>query len=282
MLKSFIFLIFLNVLTIPSVVLGSTSEKSGCAKCTSTACGHLNTFMKNCQNCKNLSQPCRKTFCSNHPNLCTKGNIPLNPLSVGTHDGMDSIDRQIKDVCDASLFLKKDEKDRFSTDIKLLNAIDYCFIMETDNRMLLTLRDLAKHYILYDETERKKVPTATLKSAARLDHYVDDWIAHKAFPKADPKAIESILAKGLTTQLSNEVINNIANFIRKNLYEKKGIPTQEKEVIVGGAIGNKSYTITVSALGCVGEPVKAANSPSRHANKPDCVRPTDPKKQYRK
>lgn len=218
---------------------------SSCKNDLTTKCEKLTYFIENCSTCGTVSKQCSKSFCQNHPNNCDE-NGPLKNLSIDTM----SVNNKgvISDVCIAKLFPTMEFENHENGDLNItnLNMLGYAFFAQTggkaSERNIATLRKLIANYLVY-----KDVGTNLI--IPNLGVYVDQWLI-------------SIFKKPIGPNLTPFDFHMIAEFVRRDLYIRKGINTQTKTERYQG----QNYPMTVSNLGCKGETNPDINTPRTNSS----------------
>lgn len=199
--------------------------------CGGIDCTQLFTYVNKCQKCKRPKAACTKAFCQNHPILCHEGK-PLSPLSINTM-AMTPDGETALDICIAPLFSDIGFSPMRNKDVTImnLNGLDFQFFSETKDyqRKLGTLRNNVANYLHYIGDQKKQISTKALGA------YVDKWITTKAKKPLD--------------KLSDLDMHTLIDVIREDIYKKKGVPIQKKDV----AFKNQRLTLHVSKMGCIGE-----------------------------
>ena len=227
--------LFFIVLTLGGI--GSTHAQN-CSICKggpTNNCAQLSYFMENCAKCRRINPQCSKAFCHNHPNNCDADG-PLKNLSINTMDV--TKDGVIMDVCMAKLFppIKFENMDNADLNIMSLNLLDITSFSQTGGealkRNLGILRKLAANYFAY----KSQLLGTQIRDLKLL---VDQWFIAN-FHK-DPDVPE---------QFTTKDFHIISEELRREIYKLKGIDTQLRIE----TFGQQKFPMTVSKLGCKGEP----------------------------
>jgi len=215
-----------------------TTHADKCSLCNidpANTCARLSYFMVNCAKCERTNPQCSKAFCQNHPNNC-HGNDPLRNLSINTMDVTNN--GVVLDVCMAKLFapLQFEKMDNNDLNIMSLNFLDATFFSQTGGealkRNLGILHKLAANYFVYKSQQLG----TTIRDLKLL---VDQWFIANFHKDPD-----------VPGQFTIKDFHIIAQELRREIYKLKGIDTQLKVE----AFGRQKFPMTVSKLGCKGEP----------------------------
>lgn len=214
-----------------SIILIKSSWAVCFISCNTTKCAHLEYYLKKCQKCKKIGTKCRKAFCDNHSQWC-ENNVPVKNISVSNPDNMGNGG---VDVCLSRLFapFTFQENDNGALSINNLNMVNITFFEQTKGeakkRNIGTMSNIIANYLLYSQPELRKLPEKLLKNEVR------QWVQN-------------------TFRMSLERADNfhyhrMVEHIRRDLYKRKGIPTQ---TVIEQYKGHK-YPITTSKMGCATE-----------------------------
>jgi hypothetical protein len=153
-------------------------------------------------------------------------------MSIGTSD---VVDEEIRDVCLARLYapFAFNEKDNSSININNLNMLTISFFEQTGGeakkRNIGTMENILVNYLLYIKPELNKLPEEKVRIL--LAKWIQETF-HMTLEKAN-----------------NFHYHMMIEYIRRDLYKRKGIPTQIKTEMYK----NQKYPITISKLGCPSE-----------------------------
>lgn len=219
-------------------VVFSSAYAGQCSLCKddpANTCARLSYFMANCAKCERTNPQCSKAFCHNHPNNCDEKG-PLKNLSINTMDVTG--DRVVLDVCMAKLFppMQFEKMNNADLNIMSLNLLDITFFSQTGGnalkRNLGILRKLTANYFAY----KSQLLGTHIRDMKLL---VDQWFIANFHKDPD-----------VPTQFKNTDFHIIAEELRREIYKLKGIDTQLRVE----TFGNQKFPMTVSKLGCKGEP----------------------------
>ncbi len=210
--------------------------------CRSTKCASLDYYMKKCNACnpRFVGKQCVISFCQNHPELCQNGS-PLPKLSTSMPDirpDVNQVDRQHA-VCYAPLFKN--------------------WAFEGNSSRTLTPENLNTLTIVFFEQTKAATPEAVhLRNIGSVRNLLANYFA-ELYPELwtmDPQKASSQVS--LMTRMkvgksldkcSNLDFHNIVEQVRKEVFAKKGIPTDK----VFEKFNNRNYPITIANMGCSSE-----------------------------
>ncbi len=204
--------------------------------CNTAKCAHLEYYLKNCKKCTKIGSNCSRSFCQNHPVLCFEGK-PMSGLSIGDarvvtfYKGEKEYNKLV-DVCLANLFPTQTFKgnDNAGLSINNLNMLNISFFEQTGGdahkRNIGSMESVIVNYLRYIN------PEFTHLSDIHLDRALKQWVKdtfHMSLEKAN-----------------NFHFHMMVEYIRRDLYKRKGIPTQ----IVNERYKGFKYPVTISKIGC--------------------------------
>jgi hypothetical protein len=214
-----------------SMILIKSSWAICLLSCQSPKCAHLEYYLKKCKKCTKIGTKCSKAFCQNHPQLCREGR-PLKPLSIGDAN---IIDDQLADICLAPMFSDLNFNNNSNGDLSInnLNMVNITFFAQTKGdarkRNIGSVENILVNYLLYIEPKLQDL------SEDEISEHLEQWILdtfHMTLEKAN-----------------NFQLHMMVEYVRRDLYKRKGIPTQR----VNEIHNKQKYTVTISKLGCHSE-----------------------------
>ena len=185
-------------------------------RCQTTNCANLEYYMSHCNGCHSLlvGSKCKASFCQNHPELCANGR-PLPNLTVNVPDvrlDENNVDRQHA-ICHAPVFKQWTFEGNHNSTLtpENLNTLTIVFFEQTKGdvhqRNIGSVRNVVANYFadIYPELHTM--------DAAQASEQVNLMIQMR-FGKSLEKS-------------TNLDFHNIIERVRREIFAKRGIPTQK-------------------------------------------------------